>query len=365
MEKMVSRSYWTDVFTLKTWEEFLKAEEKVSGHPEKKWKSVQKFKQGDYLLAYLRGVSRFIGILEVVSHPYRDNSRIWEDDIYPCRVKVKIITSLTPETAVPVQTLRNQLTFFQNLTHPSAWTYPFLSSPYRLDNNDGEAIVNAISEAHNNHAILPITKTLSSTLDKIEDAVPEIVTVHEIEEVKISNKESSIHDDIQWLLLKLGNDMGLDVWVAKNDRNKEVCGNRFTDLPHLKDELPVQFNKATNRTIELIDVLWLKGNAITAAFEIENTTSIYSGILRMSDLISMHPNLNIPLYLVVPEERRNKVITEVNRPTFSRLSPPLTKVCRLIIFSVLHNYIKQHEAVISHLNPRFLNDLSEPCNAEL
>jgi len=67
----------------------------------------------------------------------------------------------------------------------------------------------------------------------------------------------------------------------------------------------------------------------------------------------------------VPEERRNKVITEVNRPTFSRLSPPLTKVCRLIIFSVLHNYIKQHEAVISHLKAKFLDDLSESCNVEL
>jgi hypothetical protein len=83
----------------------------------------------------------------------------------------------------------------------------------------------------------------------------------------------------------------------------------------------LQFDEATNRTIELIDVLWLKGNAVVAAFEIESTTSIYSGLLRMSDLIAMQPNLNIPLYLVAPDERRQKVFAEVNRPTFSRLSP--------------------------------------------
>ncbi len=35
------------------------------------------------------------------------------------------------------------------------------------------------------------------------------------------------------------------------------------------DELPTQFNEATTRTIELIDVLWLKGNSILAAFEVE------------------------------------------------------------------------------------------------
>jgi hypothetical protein len=115
--------------------------------------------------------------------------------------------------------------------------------------------------------------------------------------------------------------MGLDVWVARNDRSRDWNGHRFTDLPRLRAELPLQFDEATNRTIELIDVLWLKGNAVVAAFEIESTTSIYSGLLRMSDLIAMQPNLNIPLYLVAPDERRQKVFAEVNRPTFSRLSP--------------------------------------------
>jgi len=48
-------------------------------------------------------------------------------------------------------------------------------------------------------------------------------------------------------------------------------------MAEMLDVLPTQFNDATNRTIELIDVLWLKSNTILAAFEIEATTSIYSG----------------------------------------------------------------------------------------
>jgi hypothetical protein len=87
--------------------------------------------------------------------------------------------------------------------------------------------------------------------------------------------------------------MGFHVWVARNDRGKDYKGKKFAELSKLKDELPLQFDDATNKTIEMIDVLWLKGNAITAAFEIESTTSIYSGLLRMSDLIAMQPNLNI------------------------------------------------------------------------
>jgi hypothetical protein len=39
--------------------------------------------------------------------------------------------------------------------------------------------------------------------------------------------------------------------------------------------------------IERIDVLWLKGRSIKRAFEVEHTTSIYSGILRMADLLAL------------------------------------------------------------------------------
>jgi hypothetical protein len=67
-------------------------------------------------------------------------------------------------------------------------------------------------------------------------------------------------------------------------------------------------------------------NVITVAFEIESISSIYSGILRMSDLISMQPNLNIPLYIVAPDDRRYKVFKEVNRRTFSKLSPQLPEI---------------------------------------
>jgi hypothetical protein len=40
-----------------------------------------------------------------------------------------------------------------------------------------------------------------------------------------------------------------------------------------------------------------------AAFQIEITTSIYSGLLRLADLLARQPNLNITLFLVAPEDR--------------------------------------------------------------
>lgn len=365
---MSSRNYWLDLFTGVTWKEFLAAGGTVSGFRESRWSRVQKIQPGDYLLCYLTGVSRFIGVLEAASSPFRDSTPIWKDEDFPCRLKVKAVVTLTPETAVPVVELRASLSMFHDMKSAMAWTGHFRGSPVKWKASDGDAVVEALLETKKNPTIRPVDAAKLARRPKALKAKIGSVTVPESEEASIEKaevtKEPSDHEEVQWLLLKLGSDMGFDVWVARNDRGRQVKGSRFSELPKLKAELPLQFDEATNRTIELIDVLWLKGNAIVAAFEIESTTSIYSGLLRMSDLIAMQPNLNIPLYLVAPDERRQKVIDEVNRPTFRRLSPPLFEVCRFISFSDLRSRLKEAGALVRYLKPEFLEELSESCEIE-
>jgi hypothetical protein len=179
-----------------------------------------------------------------------------------------------------------------------------------------------------------------------------------------ATEQGNTHTEVQWMLAKLGNDMGLDIWVAKNDRNREISGKHFADLKRLKGELPLQFDEATNRTIEMIDVLWLKKHTIIAAFEIESTTSIYSGLLRLCDLIAMQPNLNIPLFIVAPEDRRTRVIAEVNRPTFSKLTPPMYQMCRFIGFGTLSKRLTQVGEFVRYLKPEILDELAESCEIE-
>jgi hypothetical protein len=89
--------------------------------------------------------------------------------------------------------------------------------------------------------------------------------------------------------------MGYGIWVARNDVSRIYDSKKLSDHFSLKTSLPLQFDPTTLKTIELIDVLWLKDNAIVAAFEVESTTSIYSGLLRMSDLLRCNPNLDINL----------------------------------------------------------------------
>ena len=79
--------------------------------------------------------------------------------------------------------------------------------------------------------------------------------------------------------------------------------------------------------MSLIDVVWLTGsNQVAAAFEVERTTSVYSGLLRMADLAALSPNLNFPLYVVAPASRLPKVRRELARPTFRALE--LDRRCR-------------------------------------
>ncbi len=142
----------------------------------------------------------------------------------------------------------------------------------------------------------------------------------ESEDVEDDDEDATItHTQIQWLLAKLGHKFGCQVWIASNDQSKVWNGQVLGDLS-IKSLPTLGLDSSSQKIISLIDVVWLKGSKqIAAAFEIEHTTSIYSGILRMSDLVSLSPNLNFPLYLVAPSKRMDKVRRELSRPTFQTL----------------------------------------------
>ena len=156
----MSRDYWVVLFTGTTWQEFLDAGANVVGFRNTRWNYIQQIKPKDYLLCYLTGLSRFIGVLEVLSEPFQGNTRIWKEDKFPSRIKVKVITRLTPETSVPVVSLRSKLSIFENLRTPSGWSVRFRASPQRWKASDGEVVVQAIKEAKTNPIVRPFNPRL-------------------------------------------------------------------------------------------------------------------------------------------------------------------------------------------------------------
>ena len=75
--------------------------------------------------------------------------------------------------------------------------------------------------------------------------------------------------------------------------------------------------------IRLIDVLWLDRSSreVVAAYEVEHTTSIYSGIVRMLDLALGTPaSASRGLFLVAPDSREADVRAQLQRPAFRHVA---------------------------------------------
>jgi hypothetical protein len=58
-------------------------------------------------------------------------------------------------------------------------------------------------------------------------------------------------------------------------------------------------------------------------------------------------------------------VNRPNRPTFSRLSPPLSEICRYIPFSTMKAEIKAVGQYLRFIKPEFLEELSESCEISL
>jgi type II restriction enzyme len=151
-------------------------------------------------------------------------------------------------------------------------------------------------------------------------------------EVKAEETEDDLHTEMQYHLLKIGRSLGYDVIAAANDRSKNYKGNHFSAIS-LKSFPEMALDRDTLNTIGLIDVVWFeKGtNRAVAAFEVEKSTSIYSGILRLSDLALSFAESAADLFLVIPGSREKDVILQLTRPSIKNGKLPI----RYVVFNDL------------------------------
>lgn len=130
------------------------------------------------------------------------------------------------------------------------------------------------------------------------------------------------HTQVQGWLRDLGLALGFQVWVAGNDRNRAYGGGRLGDgcLTALPADLAAGPAAAA---VALIDVLWFHPDGtVAAALEVEHSTSIYSGIVRMLDLALSRDGADAAhgMFLVAPDGREADVRAQVQRPAFSRVA---------------------------------------------
>jgi type II restriction enzyme len=135
-------------------------------------------------------------------------------------------------------------------------------------------------------------------------------------QLREERQDENLHTEMQYHLLKIGQALGYDAFPATNDQSRSFDGHKFSFL--CQANFPtIKCDPETRNTIKLIDVLWFaKGTGnVLAAFEVEKSTSIYSGILRLTDLSYSIANGNETFFLIVPDHREKDVCLQLSRPS--------------------------------------------------
>lgn len=198
------------------------------------------------------------------------------------------------------------------------------------------------------HTVQLTDKSINVTIPTIEDEIDG--EGEQIEEVRESMQ-------IQALLAKIGTQMGFTIWLPKADRSR-VLKAWTPEQGELIEFLPLGYDSGTIKTIEQIDIIWLKKRSIVRAFEVEHTTSVYSGLLRMADLVALQPNINIRLHIVAPSLKREKVIQEIQRPVFSLLEGRALKdMCSYLSYDSIRDIADLKH--LAHLSDKVIEDYEE------
>lgn len=306
------------------------------------------WEEGDYLAILVNKAVAGLGV--VSGNPYVSKQKVWDNGVFPHRIGIQFTHAFFPDNRLPVLgPIRDALT--------SAWgpKYGFgILNQQLVQGEAADTVVNIIKKHPNNlpqiqaqlEGLLAEAKLLRDSSKKVKKRVEQQKLVEEqiqVEDEPRSKKEESAHLKAQHELIRLGKATGCSVWVASNDKNKKYKGNSLGELC-LKALPSLGLSAEATKRISLIDVIWIRQNGPVCAFEVEETTSVYSGLLRMSDLISVVPALNIKLFIVAPKDRENKVMAELSRPTFQKIG--LSEFCRFIATEDLEKLVMKVEDLV-------------------
>ncbi len=313
-------SYYIDLFSPETYAAFTGSSRDVSGFRLRHQAVAGRIKAGDYLVCYVTRLSRWCGILKVVSGPFIDETPIFqpESDPFVVRFKVEPTIWLDLELAIPIHEdgIWSGLTFTRELDKNSlAWTGRVRGSLGRLlDDQDGSFLHQRLAAQSQKKLPYPIDEAEKRKIDVHTVVRPDKVVSVSIPDASVApdelgaTPEPEVRESIrmQAMVAKMGSQMGFSIWLPRADR-VAVLKELKSEIGAPLERLPLNYDDTTLRTIEQIDVLWLRKRSIIRAFEIEHTTSVYSGILRMADLLALQPNMDIKLHIVAPGAKREKV----------------------------------------------------------
>jgi hypothetical protein len=281
---------------------------------ESRW---EKMTPGDVVLIYNNGRIRFAGEIAAKVRNPELSRHFWGENETGNTWELMYFIVNEERADVPIEKL-NPLFGYQTHYHPQGFSMINEAAVSGFARDYGD-ILGVLKTLEKGEALIHVPARNENLNARIDEHIERMPTEH---------------DEMQWRLIRLGQLARCDIWVPRGDRPKQYEGHQFRDFVlqefHATLDVP--------RSIENIDVVWKFGPySIKSAFEIEHSTSIYSGILRLSDLRAEAPNSNYPLFIVASEDRRRKVFEELSRPTFSGPCLRLHEVIRYLSYRKLRD----------------------------
>lgn len=246
-------------------------------------------KKGDHIVYYCKGDYVIKGIFKVI-HSHFAKEKRWKRS--PFQFEIDPIIEL--EDPYNFKLLLSSLDLFSHLTNLENWGRS-LQGKY-----------NSIKQL-TEHDYKLIKKSIVHANEDIEEYE---------EEADIDLSDYRRHLQLQYQIADWGLKNGYRVHIAINDKKKikEKLSNILNDIPKFHSDEIVKIAKR-------IDVLFFEKerNILTHAFEVEHTTDIYSGLLRLNDIVVSYPADNVKFFIISKEKNEEKFNRELERPSFNLL----------------------------------------------
>ena len=161
----------------------------------------------------------------------------------------------------------------------------------------------------NKHGIYPDKDSKS-----VEDVSDELLkTKNDIKkETEFIDEEIITHNDIEGILLSLGNLLGFETYTP--DKSRKYNDVTLGEISTLKDIPHFTYPRILN-IVKDVDVIWFKEGYPNYCFEVEHTTNITEGLLRLYQISGIPSKF----FIIAPSSRISKFEREIMKDPFFKI----------------------------------------------